>query len=98
MRTTAEENKRFAAFIADKINKSSSKVHVCLAQKGISALDAPRKPFYDPEATATLINELQRLIQTNEDRKVFQSFIIKQLFYFFSGFYVDLYHEMFFFF
>ncbi|XP_021834404.1 uncharacterized protein LOC110774166 [Prunus avium] len=70
MRTTVDENKKFASFIADKLNKSSSKVVVCLPQKGISALDAPGKPFYDPEATASLINEMQRLIQTNEDRQV----------------------------
>ncbi|ONH96903.1 hypothetical protein PRUPE_7G158600 [Prunus persica] len=70
MRTTVDENKKFASFIADKLNKSSSKVVVCLPQKGISALDAPGQPFYDPEATASLINEMQRLIQTNEDRQV----------------------------
>lgn len=70
MRTTVEENKKFAGFIADKLNQSSSKVRVCLPQKGISALDAPGKPFYDPEATATLIGELQKLIQINEDRQV----------------------------
>ena len=45
-------------------------IHVHNEQKGISALDAPGKPFYDPEATVTLINELQKLIQTNEDRQV----------------------------
>ncbi|KNA10077.1 hypothetical protein SOVF_147710 isoform B [Spinacia oleracea] len=39
-------------------------------EKGISALDAPEMPFYDPEATGTLLSELQRLIQANEDRKV----------------------------
>ncbi|KAL6346312.1 hypothetical protein AAG906_033108 [Vitis piasezkii] len=54
----------------NKLNKASSKVCVCLPQKGISALDAPGKPFYDPEATVTLIKELQKLIQTNEDRQV----------------------------
>lgn len=70
MRTTVDENKKFAGFIADKLNKSSSKVHVCLPHKGISALDAPGKPFCDPEATYTLLNELQKLIQTNEDRQV----------------------------
>lgn len=70
MRTTVDENKKFAGFIADKLNKSSSKICVCLPQKGISALDAPGKPFYDPDATATLINELQKLIQTKEDRQV----------------------------
>lgn len=70
MRTAVDENKEFAAFIAQKLNKSASKVQVCLPQKGISALDAPDLPFYDPKATGTLISELQRLIQTNEDRQV----------------------------
>lgn len=70
MRTTVDESKKFASFIADKLNKSSSKVVVCLPEKGISALDAPGMSFYDPDATATLINELQRLIQSNKDRQV----------------------------
>lgn len=70
MRTTADENKKFAAFIAEKLNKSSSKVCLCLPEKGISALDAPGKAFYDPEATGCLVKELQRLIQINEDRQV----------------------------
>ncbi|CAL5038489.1 unnamed protein product [Urochloa decumbens] len=70
MRTTVEENKKFARFIADKINKSSSKVTVCLPQKGISALDAPGMPFYDPEATSTLLGELNTLIQRTDTREV----------------------------
>lgn len=70
MRTTADENRRFADFIAKKLNNSSSKIRVCLPEKGISALDAPGKPFYDPEATGTLIHELQRLVQTDDNRKV----------------------------
>ncbi|KAK9113073.1 hypothetical protein Scep_020592 [Stephania cephalantha] len=70
MRTTVDENKKFAAFIADKMNKSSSKVCICIPEKGISALDAPGKPFYDPEATSSLISELEMLIETNVDRQV----------------------------
>ncbi|KAL9272629.1 ToMV resistance protein Tm-1(GCR237)-like protein [Drosera capensis] len=70
MRTTVVENKEFASFIANKLNKSTSKVHVCLPQNGVSALDAPGKPFYDAEASGALIDELQKLIQINEDRKV----------------------------
>ncbi|XP_039054524.1 toMV susceptible protein tm-1(GCR26)-like [Hibiscus syriacus] len=70
MRTTVDENKKFACFIADKMNKSSSKICVCLPQKGVSALDASERPFYDPEATGALLNELQRLIQINNDRQV----------------------------
>jgi len=70
MRTTVEENKKFAKFIADKINRSSSKVTVCLPQKGIFARDAPGMPFYDPEATSTLLGELNTLIQINDIREV----------------------------
>ncbi|KAL6011384.1 hypothetical protein ACLOJK_001830 [Asimina triloba] len=70
MRTTAEENKQFAVFIADKLNKSSSKVCICLPQKGVSALDAPGMPFYDPESTGSLIDELEKLIEKTEDRQV----------------------------
>lgn len=71
MRTTMEENKKFAWFIAEKMNKSSSKICVCLPQKGVSALDAPGKPFHDPEATSALINELDKLVEKSEERKVF---------------------------
>ncbi|KAH6810185.1 TIM-barrel signal transduction protein [Perilla frutescens var. frutescens] len=70
MRTTVDENRKFAAFIAEKLNKSSSKVCVCLPKMGVSALDAPGKAFYDPDATGTLIEEMQRLIETNECRQV----------------------------
>ncbi|XP_057786761.1 toMV susceptible protein tm-1(GCR26) [Salvia miltiorrhiza] len=70
MRTTVDENKKFAAFIAEKLNKSSSKVCICLPKMGVSALDASGKPFYDPKATGTLIEEMQRLIQTNECRQI----------------------------
>jgi len=70
MRTTVDENRKFADFIANKLKNSSSKICVCLPEKGVSALDAPGKPFYDPEATGTLLHELQNLIPTNGDRQV----------------------------
>lgn len=70
VRTSVEENKKFAQFIAEKLNKSSSRIIVCLPQKGVSALDAPGKPFYDPEATSVLIDELDKLIEKSEERQV----------------------------
>ncbi|GAU31227.1 hypothetical protein TSUD_210840 [Trifolium subterraneum] len=70
MRTTVDENRKIADFIANKLNSSSSKICVCLPEKGISALDALGKPFYDPEATGTLLHELQRLIKTDDIRQV----------------------------
>ncbi|ONK78702.1 uncharacterized protein A4U43_C02F21540 [Asparagus officinalis] len=70
IRTTVDENKKFARFIAEKVNKSSSRVCICLPEKGVSALDALGKPFYDPEATCALINELDKLVEKNSDRQV----------------------------
>uniref|UniRef100_A0ACD5ZS10 Uncharacterized protein n=1 Tax=Avena sativa TaxID=4498 RepID=A0ACD5ZS10_AVESA len=70
MRTTVEENKKCAQFIADKLNKSLSRVTVCLPQKGISAIDAPGMPFYDPEATSALLDELNTRIVKTENRQV----------------------------
>ncbi|VAI73590.1 unnamed protein product [Triticum turgidum subsp. durum] len=70
MRTTVEENKKFAQFIADKLNKSLSTVTVCLPQKGISAIDAPGMPFYDPEATSALLDELNTRLVKTENRQL----------------------------
>ncbi|KAJ3692507.1 hypothetical protein LUZ60_012857 [Juncus effusus] len=70
MRTTIEENKKFARFIAEKINKSKGKVTICLPKNGISALDSEGKPFYDQDTTNALINELDKLIIKSEDRQV----------------------------
>ncbi|XP_039125268.1 toMV susceptible protein tm-1(GCR26) isoform X1 [Dioscorea cayenensis subsp. rotundata] len=70
VRTTVVENKKIARFIADKVNKSSSKIRICLPQNGVSALDAPGKPFYDLQATCSLIDELDKLVDKNEERQV----------------------------
>lgn len=94
VRTTVEENKKFARFIAEKLNKSSQKVCVCLPEKGVSSLDALGKPFYDPEATCALINELDKLIEKNNDRQVnsnFEEHLICQL----AGFSLSNYRQIF---
>lgn len=89
MRTTVDENMKCAAFIADKLNKSSSKVCVCLPRKGVSALDAPGKPFHDPNATSALIWELEKLVEKSEDRQV-RSLIINKV-YMFAIFFLRLF-------
>ncbi|KQK18111.1 uncharacterized protein LOC100833775 [Brachypodium distachyon] len=70
MRTTVEENKKCAQFISEKLNKSSSRVTVCLPQKGVSAIDAPGMPFYDPEATSALLDELNTRIVKTDNRQL----------------------------
>lgn len=70
MRTTIEENRRFAQFIGQKLNKSSAPVRLVLPEKGVSALDAPGKPFYNPEATRALIEEFERTVKQTPERQV----------------------------
>ena len=48
MRTTAEENARFGAWIAAKLNRMAGPVRFLLPLGGVSALDAPGQPFWDP--------------------------------------------------
>ena len=41
MRTTAEENRSFARWIAEKLNRSTAPLVFLIPEKGVSALDAP---------------------------------------------------------
>ncbi|XP_039125271.1 toMV susceptible protein tm-1(GCR26) isoform X2 [Dioscorea cayenensis subsp. rotundata] len=46
------------------------KIYIHNDQNGVSALDAPGKPFYDLQATCSLIDELDKLVDKNEERQV----------------------------
>ena len=70
MRTTVEENRQIAAFIAQKLNRATTPWRVLVPERGVSLLDLPGKPFYDPAADATLFDELQRLLETSCDRQL----------------------------
>ncbi len=63
MRTTADENVLCARWIAERIRKSLRPISVLLPEGGVSALDAPGKPFYDPGADEALFEELQRQLK-----------------------------------
>lgn len=66
MRTTPDECARTGAWIADKLNMANGPVQVLLPEGGISALDAPDGPFFDPDANAALFETLEaRLIKTD---------------------------------
>lgn len=70
MRTTAEENRQFARWIACKVNRFQSPITILVPEQGVSALDAPGKPFHDPEADAALFDELERCVEPSEKRVV----------------------------
>ncbi|MCS7352422.1 MAG: Tm-1-like ATP-binding domain-containing protein, partial [Anaerolineae bacterium] len=50
MRTTPEENRRIGEWIARAANASTGPVAILLPLKGVSMLDSPGEPFWDPEA------------------------------------------------
>jgi uncharacterized protein (UPF0261 family) len=70
MRTTAEECRAIARWIAAKLNRSTAPLTLVIPERGVSALDAVGMPFYDPEADAALFDELERRIEPAPDRKI----------------------------
>jgi uncharacterized protein (UPF0261 family) len=58
MRTTAEENARLGARMAEVLGRARGSVVVLVPARGVSALDAPGQPFYDPEADGALFEAL----------------------------------------
>lgn len=59
MRTTPEENARLGARIAEAVSAARAPTVVALPLRGVSALDAPGKPFHDPVADAALFEAIR---------------------------------------
>lgn len=70
MRTNITENREFAQFIAQQLNKSSAPLRLLLPEKGISALDAPGMPFHSPRTTRALFEELEQTVVQTTERQV----------------------------
>ena len=70
MRTTPDENRLCARWIAAKLNRATAPFRILVPEKGISTLDAAGQPFYDPEADAALFNELEAAVLTSPDRSI----------------------------
>lgn len=59
MRTTVDENKELGKIIAGKLNKATGKTIFLMPMKGVSMMDAEGGVFYDPEADAAFLAELE---------------------------------------
>jgi uncharacterized protein (UPF0261 family)/ABC-type branched-subunit amino acid transport system ATPase component len=70
MRTTPEENERIGRWIGEKLNRMDGPVRFFLPEGGVSALDAPGQPFWDPEADAALFTALERSVRQNSNRQL----------------------------
>jgi uncharacterized protein (UPF0261 family) len=70
MRTTPEENREFARFIAGKLNQMEGPVRFLLPLQGVSLIDAPGKPFHDPEADRALFETLEKELRPASNRRL----------------------------
>jgi uncharacterized protein (UPF0261 family) len=70
MRTTKEENRLFAQWMARKINRGESPLTMLIPEGGVSALDAPGQPFWDPDADRALFDTLDELVTPSRERRI----------------------------
>ena len=70
MRTTVEENIRQGRWIAKRLNQCEGDVRFLLPMGGVSALDAPGQPFWDPAADAALFDTLATELRQTDRRKL----------------------------
>jgi uncharacterized protein (UPF0261 family) len=70
MRTTPEENERIGRWIGEKLNRMDGPVRFFLPEGGVSALDAPGQPFWDPDADAALFAALERSVRQTANRQI----------------------------
>ncbi|WP_284178952.1 ABC transporter permease [Rhabdaerophilum sp. SD176] len=70
MRTTAEENARMGRWIGERLNQMEGPVRFLLPEGGVSALDAPGQPFWDPAADAALFDALASTIRVTATRQL----------------------------
>lgn len=70
MRTTPDENRAIARWIANKINRATSEVKLLIPEGGVSMLDAVGQAFYDPAADAALFDELEAAVNQDSMRQI----------------------------
>jgi uncharacterized protein (UPF0261 family) len=70
MRTTAEENARMGRWIGERLNAMEGPVRFLIPERGVSALDAPGQPFYDPAADSALFDALQGTFRPAANRQL----------------------------
>jgi uncharacterized protein (UPF0261 family)/ABC-type branched-subunit amino acid transport system ATPase component len=70
MRTTPEENVRMAEWIAERLNRMEGPVRFFLPEGGVSALDAPGKPFDDQHARDALFSTLEKTVRATPNRQL----------------------------
>ena len=72
MRTTPDENEKIGHWITARLNQMNGPVRFLLPLRGVSAIDAQGKPFYDPSADAALFNSIRNNWHPAPNRKLIE--------------------------
>lgn len=59
MRTTPQENAAIGRWIIERVNRMEGPVRFLLPLQGVSAIDAPGKPFHEPDADRALFESIR---------------------------------------
>jgi uncharacterized protein (UPF0261 family) len=70
MRTAPEENARIGRWIGERLNACEGPVRFLLPEGGVSLIDAPGKPFHDPEADAALFGAIEGTVRQTGQRRL----------------------------
>jgi uncharacterized protein (UPF0261 family)/ABC-type branched-subunit amino acid transport system ATPase component len=70
MRTTPDEASRIGRFIVDKLNRMEGPVRFLIPEGGVSGLDRPGGPFWDPAANRALFDAIVSGFRAGTNRKL----------------------------
>ena len=70
MRTTPEECVKIGRFIVEKLNRMDGPVRFLIPEGGLSLIDAPGKPFWDPVADKALFDTIAAGFRPGTNRKL----------------------------
>lgn len=70
MRTTVDENAKMGKWIAERLNQMEGPVRFLLPEGGLSALDAPDMPFWNPDARQALYEALEKTFVSSGSRQI----------------------------
>ncbi len=70
MRTTPEENVRIGRWIGERLNLMDGPVRFFLPEGGVSALDAPGRPFSNPNADEELFRSIETTVRQTASRRL----------------------------
>ena len=70
MRTTPEECAKIGRFLVDKLNRMDGPVRFLIPEGGVSAIDAPDQPFWDPAADKVLFDTIAGGFRSGPSRRL----------------------------